>query len=262
MESKGKPGRTPRKLRWVFLILFLVALGFAIAYPGSSADSWVRAYAPNVVTTVIAILTVSFFVEQIIDSARERDRSQRAEVAGVRLRRIAGRHFATLMKMLKAAAKNEAVLSREGDDPRDWLDEGFVSQVKHLDFCAPVGERMDWFDYLSYEVQRFKASIDQIAYSSLGETLDPESLGLLEDFSQDPLLLLIEQSPAIRRVDQRSGMRHAVLLNADQLLRNHADLMRRLIDLCEELTPSRPFGPPVHLQRKDVAPQPGSSRLS
>jgi hypothetical protein len=77
---------SPRdRLRSSYAFLFLIALGFAVWYPKASAESWARAYAPNIVTTAAGILAAIFLVDRIVEKAREEDRRKRVRLAGERL---------------------------------------------------------------------------------------------------------------------------------------------------------------------------------
>lgn len=257
-------GVSPRiRLAVSYILLFLTAVGFAIWYSKASADSWVRAYAPNIVTSALGILAVIFLIERIVEKAREEDRRKRVRLAGERLHRPLILHYQLLMNMLKAAADNPAAVTRPREDPTAWLDDAFVEEIRHLDFYgkSPVFPPMDWFDYVSGETNGFRSDLSQVV-DTYAAVLDAEALAILEDLTNDSLMVLFEHLPITKQGGEEAGLRYAVLEGAEAIIREHANLLSRLIRLYNSIAPDNQLLPHQDLLRTDISPQVGSSRIS
>jgi hypothetical protein len=191
---------------------------------------WLSGYFSNTATGIIASLIIIFLVDKLIEKNKEKERLRIAKIALQKLRHPIIWQMQLLCNIYKAAAESKP--SRLPATFEETFTEDYYKEISFLDFSKDAGMaiRMNWFDYLSSQINLFKGKLEQVT-DTYAAFLDASLIDLLEKIIGSHFLSFIPQACMIPQVHRQLGVKriYTMLRGAEREVKEHVSLMLELI---------------------------------
>jgi hypothetical protein len=248
-----------------WLLALSIACGAVSFVSHWNQRTWIDSITSNLAAGFLTAFLIVLFIDRALDRERKRQVYRTRALALSQLPRFLATHVELLWGWYKAAV-HSLPATPFGTFAELFSDE-YYRGIRYLDMSkrAPVASPMDWFEWNAYKFGELRTELRRIAdtYAAL---VDPDTLAMLEEMANTPLMVLIPQFTGTRELDAREGYRRAYNFFAgqgiDTLVKEHVRSLLQLIDHVNANV-ARPIKVETReLMRNDIAPQVGSSRIS
>jgi len=231
----------------------------------TASTLWWSQFFLNLSAGIFGSLLVILLVDRALEKERERDK--REKFALNRLRPLIYRHLQTLCSIFKAVTSKKPDLFPASIG--DIFAENFPKLMLSLDLTkkeTPTSQ--DWFIYLSSETKDLTRNLEKII-EAYQDSLNIELLGILESFSNSPLLGLLSILPAIRQKNLTLNLENqkaianpfTLTMGFHLLVKNHILLLLNLIENMNSRIQNKICLEEISVFRNDYTPKWGTSRL-
>lgn len=259
---------------------------YAFVLPPAMAG-W-RGLALNLGTEILGILLTVLLIDAVIKRKEARDQKRYRRIALQQLRIPLFHHLRLLANMYKASVERKP--DREISNLRDLFSEDYFEQITYFNAMGPspkdvpmslravtLGAQqrwIPWYQYLSTEVKQFKEEVDRVV-DKYAMYLDPETLDLLEQLANSPVVFTVSQLPSTATMlSETWGAQQAynpfILEDAEdveddeRVVRKHTDVFSKVVDIYNKEAPDdrKVLIRNYKMWSDGVAPAVGSSRAS
>ena len=264
VELKMHTMKNLLRISYFVLIILLTATIAGFLYGTTSNQGWVRDLSLNVGTEILGILLTVFLIDAVIRRNEEKERARIRTLAFQQLRIPLVHHLGVLQGIYKASIAN--LPEHLPAEVKDLFEPGYFVQIAFFDISktAPLTSAVSWFDYLKSESEKFRLALGR-TIEKYAVFLNATEIELLEMIINSSFLSLVEQTPAIRGIDQKEGYKRTYNLFAGQgmdgLVREYTDWFTQLIALYNNVLPDNRIVITAGMWRNDVAPRVGSARM-
>lgn len=222
---------------YLFLLLFGLIGGFYACTTNflnqTMCNLWLKDLLLNLIAEVFGILIFLYFVNRIVRSNKESEKKKFQEIAFRQLKMGLYKQVYLWFYMYKASVKEKPV--RLYQKIEDLFDEIYFKELEFLDLLkvspniSPMGEEMDWLDYVYLECNNLRIGIDKVVdrYSFY---LDSEVVDLMEEVANAGLIRFIT---SIREAKQWGdlGLRGDLLSECKPLLKEYTQALLKILEL-------------------------------
>jgi hypothetical protein len=180
--------------RWSLWALPFFALVAALATASQATGGFWETFGPDIAVDLAGIFLAVVVIEALIRRDRLRALAGPRVIAKRRVASALTRLLFLLACMYRASAPTSGTQFRSG---RHVVLQGWLPNVPYLDFdtASPHGDR--WSEHLINAVREINEDLRDVR-DRLHEVLDAEEFIAIEDFLDDPVWLLLEQTERIR----------------------------------------------------------------
>jgi hypothetical protein len=194
----------------VLAVLTALCLGTYVVLPiilPGAPQGW-RDFLLSVGTNILVIIIAFILIESVIRQREAQERDKYRAVALQRLRIPLTHHLQLLSDMYKASVERKP--DRAISNLKDLFSEDYFEQITYFNAMGPspsahpvdlrsvvsgtLPPSIPWYQYLSTEVQQFKEEVERVV-DKYAMHLDPETLDLLEQLANSPVVMSIGHLP-------------------------------------------------------------------
>jgi hypothetical protein len=244
------------------LLFVLACLLLATSWLVFPDQEWVSGFLSDFAAGIFGSLIIIFFVDQIIERNRQRERVKVAKIALKRVRFPILWHMILLCNVFKAATENKPIPLPSTYE--DTFNDNYYEEIAFLDLTkeAPVALRMNWFNHLYSETRFFKEKLEQ-TLDTYAVYLDTEMIDALEGVINSPFLKDMTDLYLLPRIDRQFSVErpYTMQLVPKDHLKEHTNRMLKLIQYFNSKSDS-PIEFVEGMWSDLSAPKWGSSRIS
>lgn len=250
MLKKLKKLFNPSFLYKSYLILFLMlfisiffSAGCINNYSFLDADVcnvWLEELSINLIAEISGILLVLVSVNKTVRENREREKTKFREIAFRPLKIVLQKQIYLFFEIFKAATKEKP--EKEYRNLEDLFDDTYFDELKYLDILkpapvlSPVGDKMDWLDYLVSECSNLTGALNRVV-DRYALYLESELVDLMEKMADAAFIRFIN---SIWQAKQSNGLtsKGDLLFACEEMLKEYAECLVRLVEIYNENVPS------------------------
>lgn len=251
--------------KWPALVLCVFLVFFGALFQFSADGSWQRDLSLNLVAEIVGILATVLLIDVAVRRHSEAERKRVRALVMTKLAGPLGGHMHVLLDMYKAACSTQP--QHLPATPVGLFTETFFADLARLDLSAPAPGippyTGTWADRCAHEAKKFPDELGTLLDRYLA-FLEVEEVELLESLMRSSLLAYLSQVPRSFVMDRVNSWQRTynLLEPMNRLVRDHAELLKRIVKVHDSVRPAAPIRLDVGIWRQDIAPGLGSARVS
>jgi hypothetical protein len=242
-------------LVWSCIVLAILgAACLAAAFLLPQAMAGLSGLALNLATEILGILLTVVLIDAVIRRKEERERAWYRRIALQQLRIPLTKHLQLLSDMYKASVERKP--DKEISSLGDLFSEDYFEQITYFNAMGPspssppagpsavasgnMPPPIPWYQYLSTEVKQFKEDVERVV-DKYAMHLDPETLELLEQLANSPVVFTVGHLPMTATSLQTWGHQGAynpfMVEDDTRWVRKHTNLLLKVVDIYNKEAP-------------------------